>query len=271
MNKIMKKVFLLSSIAVIIVAILYSFNKANDDTLREEIYYNGEKIDNISVGSAFNVRVIKTSNPSDNRIEIRLKDEAYKYLKTTLYNGQLNVYLDDVPNKLSKILDDYYLDIYTTHFSSIRGSGATDFNVEKGFEYTNLSLQFSEASDFTAEDTIDVLGGVKIICSGASDVSFNGLNIQGEFFASLSDASKLKIDLGKVNADKNYISCSGSSKYDAPSFVLKNLNVKLSGASSAVINVLDSIEASVTTAASLRYKKNINTQLYGASKNIRAF
>lgn len=285
-----------------------------DGVMIQSTEFKNQPMNNISVGHAFKVRIIK-SNSQDNRIELNVSERVKPYVEATLRGGDLSVTLENTPRKFSTQKGEMFLDIYTEDFSAVRGSGATDFTVLDGFDYNTLTLTFSGASDIKFESVVNVKENIKINGSGASDfeigslntnanlsidlsgasdfevgavsvtgtahfdlsgacdIDVNVMNVGGGFNYSMSGASDMNIATGECQSSENILTCSGASDYNASGFIVKSMSLKLSGASSAKVNVLGEIRASVGSVSNLSYKSNPETKIYNRDKksNIRSF
>lgn len=197
----------------------------------ESIEFENEQINSIRVGHAFKVRIIKTNSESDNRIALNVSERVSPYVKTSLRGGRLSVTLENTPRNFSTKSGEMFVEIYTEEFSTIHGSGSTDFTVLDGFDYKTLDLTFSGASDIKFESVVNVEDDVKINGSGASDIEIGQLNADGNLSIRLSGASDVKINDVSVVGIAN-VELSGASDIDVNAMnVGGGFNYSMSGAS----------------------------------------
>ena len=190
---------IVTTLIIILVGILscsiniYAGKNDYNGAMIQSTEYENQKMNNIQVGHAFEVRIIKTNAQSDNRIELNVSERVKPYVKTTLKGGSLSVTLENTPRNFSTKKGEMFLEIYTEEFSDVRGSGATDFTVLDGFDYNTLTLKLSGASDIKFESTIHVASDVRISGSGASDFEIGDLNTNANLSIHLSGASDMEI------------------------------------------------------------------------------
>lgn len=231
-----------TTITTILLIILYgtllscsiNFNTGKgvyNGVMLESTEFQSQQINNIKVGHAFKVRIIKTSSESDNRIVLNVSERVEPYVKTSLKGGSLYVTLENTPRKFNTKKGEMFLDIYTDEFSTVRGSGATAFTVLDGFDYKTLTLTFSGASDIKFESVVNVASDVKINGSGASDIDIASLNTEANLSINLSGASD--IEMGDVSvAGVAHVDLSGASDVDVNRMnVSGSFNYAMSGAS----------------------------------------
>ncbi|GAB1402878.1 hypothetical protein MASR1M74_00560 [Lentimicrobium sp.] len=145
---------------------------------------------------------------------------------------------------------------------------------------TNFSRQIGNISvflTFTTLTDIDVSGAVEL--KGSNEMRFNELEIEGSGASIINlniSAKKLECELSGASSatligqtDYFNIDISGASKLNAMEVLAKTCKLKVSGASSAKVNVKDTLRIDGSGASEVLYSGNPNvveTELSGASK-----
>lgn len=133
------------------------------------------------------------------------------------------------------------IDIYTNNLENITASGGTYIFVEDNFAGSQMNISVNDNSDFTGKITCDHLN---LTASGASDVVLIG-------------------GAGSMNAV-----ASGSSDLKLFEFPVQKMNVTVSGASDAYVDVTDELTAVASGASDIYYKNEpvkLNANTSGAS------
>jgi hypothetical protein len=166
-------------------------------------------------------------------------------IKTVVENGVLKISFDQKNQWWPKgrKLKAY---IAVKNLESIKGAGASEFEIDGSLSATDLKMEMSGASDFQGK--INVSGKLDVELSGASDLKISG------------------------NARDMVIEASGASKMKAYEFSTSNCDAKASGASSIQLTVEKELSAELSGASSLRYAGNAlikNIKTSGASSIAR--
>ncbi|HEX5671698.1 MAG TPA: head GIN domain-containing protein [Acidimicrobiia bacterium] len=131
-------------------------------------------------------------------------------------------------------------EVVVPSLQAIAGAGASEIHVADLVSPT-LQVELSGAS--TLDGTVDV-DAAEVELSGASSLTVSGR--AGQLSGEVSGASELSV----------------------PQLAINSLHVDLSGASSAEVNVAESLTADLSGASSLRYRGDpgvVNTDVSGAS------
>ncbi|HKY48686.1 MAG TPA: head GIN domain-containing protein [Acidimicrobiia bacterium] len=174
----------------------------------------------LAVSHSFEVNVTVGEEPS---LTLRVDDNIESSLDVGVTGDTLRIGLEPRTTVSNATLE---ADLTVASLDAIEGSGAVNVHLTN-LEGSTLELQLSGASDVDGAVDFDSMMGE---ISGASNLSVSGRTATLDIEASgASDLSLLDLEVGA-------------------------LIVSLSGASSAEVNVTDSIEASVSGASSLRYR-----------------
>lgn len=182
-------------------------------------------------------------------IFVDVPKEFEPYLRVRLHEGELNIYYDQTPMKLSRIIGSNgwfsVAKISLPKIEEIEISGASSLNAQ-GLKSSNLSIDCSGASRL---DVSGDFGMLEIDCSGAS----RG-NVSGE-------AKIFSLEL------------SGASRFDAEDLLCNKVELELSGASRVSVNALERLDIDCSGASRVDYKIQDDTILQaessGASKLTR--
>ncbi|MFK7785134.1 MAG: DUF2807 domain-containing protein, partial [Crocinitomicaceae bacterium] len=170
---------------------------------------------------------------------VEAPDNLHEFIETNVVSGKLKVHYQKNKNISNK--SDVKIHITTADLDKFDLSGASSVVLNNTLSSYDFDLEMSGASDFEGE--VNVTNG-DIEMRGASSAKINGTAMDA--FVDLSGASTIR-------------------KYE---FEIETLDVKLSGASTAFLTILNSMSVDLSGASTLNYKgdpviTNINTS--GAS------
>jgi hypothetical protein len=232
---------------LIILNVLFTFCSKDDETITpsdkitEEVK-NITGYDNIDASSAFNVNV--TFSDTEERIIIEANENLHQY-----------IIVDKVSDRLSiKIRDGISISGNATLIAHITTKQINGYTA-------------SGASRFILKNKLTTNDEVQIELSGAS--KFNGEIVAPVVEAELSGASMIDIT-GSTDIFDVY--ASGASHVRDYGFIVNNLDIELSGASSAWLTVNEKMDVVASGASMLNYKGTgtINSQeLSGGSQIIK--
>lgn len=240
--------------------------KEVDMTLIQKTVLENADIRQIEVGDAWQVTVV-----ADSSTFVELEYSAYlePYLKTKMEGTQLEI---GFTGKVYPVMGSVYkAKVHTAHFNRVEAKDATILNFEGSFysdddslnivlndaslcngldisgKYNNVSL--NDASKFVGFhlDGTNNLVYVKdaSVCKGSFETRFH-------FFALLEDASQLVTFEGATPYGQ--ITLRDGSLVNMAQTEIRELNVNLSGASEATVNVTETMTGSLTDASTLYYK-----------------
>ncbi|MCL2434644.1 MAG: DUF2807 domain-containing protein [Lentimicrobiaceae bacterium] len=209
--------------------------------------------------------VFITQNNTDNNAVIEHNVPESKITTELRPNGYLHIRASSVGGYHKRILR---ATIHASVLEKIEARGAATINTDGQFA-SHCDIKLSGASKM---DGLSCEGSyANVTISGASKLK--NFTFTGERFdADVSGASKIdflemnvkkcKVDLsgassfkGSGYATKGSFSGSGSSAFKAFDLELENLDINLSGASSAEVTVNQAITGSLSSASILRYRK----------------
>ncbi|MCL2290658.1 MAG: DUF2807 domain-containing protein [Bacteroidetes bacterium] len=279
----MKKTKKLSLLLIVAIAILLSacHKDCKDDKLTQREVSITDKIKGIIIEGPWDVTITQDSANNKATLEYCVSVEN-KIKSELLSNGYLRIRISSTGNSncrtyratinaalLEKIeasgaatIRTY--GIFNSH-SDISLSGASKINglVCKG-DYARLTLSgASKLENFTFTGN-----SMEATLSGASVLKFSNVDISSYCTVAASGASTLN---GSGYASKTTFTGSGASTFKTLSLESENLDIELSGASTAEATVNNSIKGKLTGASILRYQKatNVNVDVEGGSKLIR--
>lgn len=224
----MKKTVILCATAAIVLSMSNcTINPPNSLKASKHITTEVRKVkdfDEIEVGGAFEVDI---TYGSKELVEVEAPDNFQEFIDLSVSSGTLKIEMDDINSYNSQ--GAVKIHIKTTKLNDFTLSGATSIYLNNRLKDDELSINSSGAASFDGEVKVD---NAEIELSGASKVYLTGSAKSADI--NLSGASKLK-------------------DYD---FEVKDLDVEISGASTANITSLKSIEGGVSGASSLVYDGN---------------
>lgn len=228
--------------------------------ITEQFNYTG--FDSIQVGNIFEVEISQSDSysisvtaddnimeyvvvdHSGNNLLVRLKP-GYNYYSVT---ATAKISVPDIRKlTMSGASDGILRDFDTSNNVSIGVSGASELEI-MDLSAGNISMDISGASTVTANlSCADADFGI----SGASRVS--GILACGDAEFNVSGASSLNVS-GSGQDLKSQVS--GASEIKLDNFTVGNVDIEVSGASDAVVNMAGTLNAEVSGASSLYYIGN---------------
>lgn len=175
----------------------------------------------IEVSNAFEVNVAIGEEPS---LTLRIDENIEPHLDVGVDGDTLRIGLEPVVSIRAVVLE---ADLIVPSLERIEGSGAAEIRVEDQLSRSDLEVELSGASFLEA--TVE-LESMSATLSGASEIVMDG-------------------QVGRLTGD-----VSGASEMSMLDLAVDQLDVELSGASSAEVTVGDSLTARLSGASSLRYK-----------------
>jgi len=232
----MKKVSLILSIAALALASASCKKIKGSDTITSEVRALST-FNQIEVEDAFEVDV--TYSPTQELIVVEAPDNLHEFIETNVVSGKLKVHF--TKNKNISCNDAVKIHITTADLNKFDLSEASKVVLNNALSTYDFELEMAGASNFEGE--VNVTSG-DIELRGASTAKINGTAMDA--FVELKGASTLR-------------------KYE---FEIETLDVRLSGASTAFLTILNSMSVELSGASTLNYKgdpviSHINTS--GAS------
>ena len=240
--------------------------KEVDMTLIQKTVLENADIRQIEVGDAWQVTVV-----ADSSTFVELEYSAYlePYLKTKMEGTQLEI---GFTGKVYPVMGSVYkAKVHTAHFNRVEAKDATILNFEGSFYSDDDSLNIV-LNDASLCNGLDISGKYnKVSLNDAS--KFVGFHLDGtnnlvyvkdasvckgsfetrfHFFALLEDASQLVTFEGATPYGQ--ITLRDGSLVNMAQTEIRELNVNLSGASEATVNVTETMAGSLTDASTLYYK-----------------
>lgn len=232
----MKKIAFVLSLALVAVASTSCKKIKGSSTITTEVRAVSN-FTRVEVEDAFEVDV--TYSPTQELLEVEAPENLHEFIKTEVVSGKLKLHFQH--NKRISTKTPVKIHITTTQLDHFDLSGASKVTLNNALVGYDFDLDMSGASNFEGE--VNVTQG-DLELSGASTAKVNGTAMDA--FVELSGASTLR-------------------KYE---FEIETLDVKLSGASTAFLTILNSMSVELSGASTLNYKgdpviSSINTS--GAS------
>ena len=240
--------------------------KEVDMTLIQKTVLENADIRQIEVGDAWQVTVV-----ADSSTFVELEYSAYlePYMKTKMEGTQLEI---GFTSKVYPVMGSVYkAKVHTAHFNRVEAKDATILNFEGSFYSDDDSLNIV-LHDASLCNGLDISGKYnKVSLNDAS--KFVGFHLDGtnnlvyvkdasvckgsfetrfQFFALLEDASQLVTFEGATPYGQ--ITLRDGSLVNMAQTEIRELNVNLSGASEATVNVTETMTGSLTDASTLYYK-----------------
>lgn len=188
----------------------------------------------IDISGSFKIFLSQGDNES---LMIEADDNLMKYIKSHVSGGTL--YLETTGYNLKSTTLKAYITI--KELNNIEASGAVKITGEAPLDIDDLSIGVSGAANLNMELYGDKL---ELKVSGAGKGSMKG------------------------NIDKAIIKLSGASKLLAEELIVNNMDIEISGAGSAKVNVINELDASISGAGNIRYAGNpkVHSNISGAGK-----
>ncbi len=235
----MKKIpVILALIAVAVVA--YSMSNYstsfNTITASQNITKEVRKVsdfDKIEVQGVFQVDV---SYSSKEEVEVEASDNLQRHIELNVKSGTLNIEISN--NTQINSNGSIKVHIKTSKLNGFELSGASSVKLNNTLKDNNLSIASSGAASFKGDVEVNE---AEIELDGAATVYLSG------------------------NATNANLELSGASQINDYSFEVDNLEIELSGTSSAKINSSKRIEGDISGASSLTYRGNPSTKSVSVS------
>lgn len=218
----MRKIAFVLSLAVLAVASTSCKKIKGSNTITTEVRAVSN-FTQVEVEDAFEVYV--TYSPTQELVEVEAPDNLHEFIEANVVAGKLKLHFKH--NKRISTKTPVKVHITTTQLDHFDLSGASSVVLNNQLVASNFELDMSGASNFEGE--VNVTHG-DIELSGASTAKVNGTAMNA--FVDLSGASTLR-------------------KYE---FEIETLDVKLSGASTAFLTILNSMSVELSGASTLNYK-----------------
>ena len=182
-------------------------------------------ITRIDISDAFQAFV--RFSDSEEKVEIEADDNLFDHIEVEKIGNDLKVGL----KSFTILKGDPTLNVYITTktITDYVASGSSAIQLEDNLEAEVVNVKLSGASDFYGTMDVDQL---TLKASGASHATLSG------------------------SADFFNLRNSGSSQFEDYTFVVEDLDINLSGASSAKMTVNGKIDARLSGASRLKYKGN---------------
>ena len=224
--------------------------KGNGNVLTVERFVSD--FDKISVGSAFDVVLVQDSIAS---LTIESDENLLDIIESTVVNGKLKIYTSNPILKATKLnATIHFIDINLLDFS-----GAVDAVILDTLKTDDIEIEISGATEIELALISD---NADFEISGSSHMD---IDLQTDMLSlDLSGASNIYISGETEDAD---YSISGASKYTGFGFVVNYMDITISGASQAFVNVIDTlvVDASGTSEVIYQGDPELFLNLTGAS------
>ena len=217
----------------------------------------------IDASSVFNITVTKGAAES---LAIEADDAIMQYVRSEVKNGVLRLYIEKDAEKKVGNIKTLKATVVMKELDKVSLSGACKLTADDLFTSDSFKGDCSGASALSVNVNT---GRLKIDASGASNIRINA-NVNGNADIDLSGASKLQAEMkaNSVKFDSSGVSTidlsgsatdvkidmSGTSKFQAVDFKVKNANIKSSGTGNVTISVTDELNVSSSGASSINYK-----------------
>ena len=237
----MKKTILLTGLFFLIILTSCEKETVNVSGEVTRVQVNLKGFTGLKVASAFNIFV--TFSDTEEEIIVEANEDIQNLVIVEMIDNNLEIKLKKQTNIRGNATMNVY--ITTKNINYYLSTGASKITLESELIAELAKIDLSGASIFTGQLNTDIL---ELEAEGASKIDIFGQT--GEFKAELSGGS------GLLNYD----------------FLVKNINIALSGASNAQLTVSESIKIDASGASSLTYMGDaLVTQkhLTGASELIK--
>lgn len=178
----------------------------------------------IEVASAFEIDVTYSTEES---VTVEAPSNLHQYIELDVTSETLHVQFSSKKNISTK--GAIQIHIKTSKLNHFMISGASSITLNNSLKYPKIIVESDGAASFKGDVNVEK---AIIESSGAASVDLSG------------------------TAETADIELSGASHLDDYSFSIDNLTIDLSGASSAKVTTLKSINGDVSGASSLNYKGN---------------
>ena len=227
--------------------------------------YAGEKITGVSASSAFRVELVRSD---DTRAVVEIDERLEDRLAFSLSGGVVKVGLTGRSRERYRKPPVMKLTVYLPTLTLLKAPGATDIYGKGLFTADNTVVTLSGASDLkelelhtgtltlgcsgaSDADLTVKAGTIKCTASGASDVD---LKADGGF-AEINASGASDTDLTGTLSEAKF-TASGASEIDAYGCEIKKVTANASGASGVKCWVTESLDATASSASSVKYRGN---------------
>lgn len=237
--------------------------------------YAGKQIKGVSAGNAFQVELVKSN---ETKAIVEIDRRAEKYLKISLSSEGVVSVGFDVPRSEQKTFNRIFntpekgvmkLTVYLPELNKLKLSGAARGNVGQAFTGKEVEIEISGAAKLTQLEI--TARELELECSGAATATINAsaqvlsAEVSGSAKLILSSKIAKNMDLDVSGAANLRLSgsapvvemeCSGSAKVAGEGFTAGSMIAETTGASSATVQVTNSLKVSASGASHFRYGGN---------------
>ena len=217
----------------------------------------------IDASSVFDITVAKGSTES---LIIEADDNVMQYVRSEVRNGVLRLYIDRSANRNVRNIKTLKASVVMKDLDNVMLSGASKLTTKDLFTPNSFTGSCSGVSNMTVNVNT---GKLSIDASGSSKIQLKA-NVTNEAELSLSGTSDTQAELkaqnvrfsssgvSKINltgsATDINIEISGTSKFQAEDFTVKNATVDSSGAGNVTIHVTNELKVNSSGASTVNYK-----------------
>jgi hypothetical protein len=290
----MKRIFVLFAAAFLALVPAMAVNETHPaDAQMETKAYSLDDFDGLNVSWIYHVELTKAAGY---KVEVEAPDFVMPYLQVKVRGGNLVLSVSGMPGDVRRKMErgNYKVNAYVAmpELNSVEMSGASHLVSNGEFQTASFSLELSGASSLKGLEMKANTADIR--CSGASKYQMSGsvkaarISLSGASKGTMeSDGDDLTVDLsgsGKLDLTGVYdkadlelsaaahihikgaletvrLSGSGAAKTDLTECPAKEVNLELSGASSARIVALDKLGVRLSGAASCHYKAGDNLKI----------
>jgi len=181
-----------------------------------------DKFTSISVSEGIDVNLVKGSS---HKAEITVKNIDLEDVLTEVSGSTLKIHLDG--NNHNNV--DVTVDLTFVALESVKASSAADVKSSSVIEATDFKVSASSAADITLALKVNTL---EVSASSAADITLSG------------------------SAGSQTVEVSSAADYKAFELKSKTANVSASSAADAKVSASESLDASASSGASVKYKGN---------------
>ena len=231
----------------------------------------------IDASSVFDITVSKGATES---LVIEADDNVMQYVRSEVRNGVLHLYLDRAADRNLRNIRTLKASVVMKDLDKVSLSGVSKLTTNDLFTPNSFTGNCSGVSNLTVNVNT---GTLNIEASGVSKIQLKA-NVTGDAKLSVSGTSNTQAELKAQNVRSNSsgtskidltgsatdirIEVSGTSKFQAENFTVKNATVNSSGAGNVTIHVTDNLTVNSSGASNVNYKGSpvINFNSSGAAK-----
>lgn len=251
----------------------------------EKKSFNVSGFEGIDAGGVFEIELVKGDKES---LTIETEAEIMPHVKVKVTGGVLRLSIEtkDLPSKFKRNMKAVKAYVSVKNLTNINLSGVTKMNVISAFSTNDFVARISGVSkveglnisaksikvNLSGASSMDVkgkaetasfelsgaskitinqdFGGLKLGGSGAAKIDITGSNE----YAELSFSGAVNTRMSGGSSTKILLEMSGASKFEAPDYPVKEMDIKVSGVSNVNVNVTESISVEVSGGSNIRYK-----------------